>query len=717
MNSQEIQNNVQTVFDNFSKENFIYDFLLAYGISKTSVTRLKKGDFNLSNNDNEILYKNKIFFKTEKTEKLLSTIDAASKDNSILRHNPRFAIVTDYQQLVAKDLKLGTTLDIALNKLSNHFEFFLPLSGSEVYSASNDNEADRNAAYKMADLYDLLREENPDIYNSKHRIHQLNIFLSRLLFCYFAEDTGIFTEESIFTNTLKQHTQDDGSDTHTFLSNLFVRLNTENTQDSADYLAKFPYVNGDLFKDDIEVPVFSFKARKVLIELGELDWKNINPDIFGSMIQAVVVDTDRSKLGMHYTSVNNILKLIKPLFLDELYAAFDKAKDNEKQLQKLIVRLSEVKFFDPACGSGNFLIIVYKEIRILEIKILLRIIELTQPSLFVESTISLSQFYGIEIDDFAHEIAILSLWLAEHQMNQHFEDQLIGYTEEKSIIPLKKSGTIERGNATRLDWKKVCPIAKEKEVYVIGNPPYYGSRKQNQEQKDDLQFVFQRDYKSLDYISIWFYKGARYIGSNNAQMALVSTNSVCQGLLVGLIWKRVLSSSIEISFAYQSFKWINNAKGNAGVTVIIVGLRNLSTKQKYLFEDGLQKEVKNINPYLIEYNTNVIVAKREKPLSNFPKMNFGNMAADDGNLLFTEQEKNDFILQEPRARKYIKEIIAAQEFLNGKRRFCLWLEGVDEREYSKLSLVKERVDKNYKVRLNSSRPKFAKIPHIFAQIT
>jgi hypothetical protein len=252
---------------------------------------------------------------------------------------------------------------------------------------------------------------------------------------------------------------------------------------------------------------------------------------------------------------------------------------------------------------------------------------------------------------------------------------------------------------------------------VIGNPPYYGSRKQNQEQKDDLQFVFQRDYKSLDYISIWFYKGARYIGSNNAQMALVSTNSVCQGLLVGLIWKRVLSSSIEISFAYQSFKWINNAKGNAGVTVIIVGLRNLSTKQKYLFEDGLQKEVKNINPYLIEYNTNVIVAKREKPLSNFPKMNFGNMAADDGNLLFTEQEKNDFILQEPRARKYIKEIIAAQEFLNGKRRFCLWLEGVDEREYSKLSLVKERVDKNYKVRLNSSRPKFAKIPHIFAQIT
>ena len=701
MNSQEIQNNVQTVFDNFSKENFIYDFLLAYGISKTSVTRLKKGDFNLSNNDNEILYKNKIFFKTEKTEKLLSTIDAASKDNSILRHNPRFAIVTDYQQLVAKDLKLGTTLDIALNKLSNHFEFFLPLSGSEVYSASNDNEADRNAAYKMADLYDLLREENPDIYNSKHRIHQLNIFLSRLLFCYFAEDTGIFTEESIFTNTLKQHTQDDGSDTHTFLSNLFVRLNTENTQDSADYLAKFPYVNGDLFKDDIEVPVFSFKARKVLIELGELDWKNINPDIFGSMIQAVVVDTDRSKLGMHYTSVNNILKLIKPLFLDELYAAFDKAKDNEKQLQKLIVRLSEVKFFDPACGSGNFLIIVYKEIRILEIKILQRIIELTQPSLFVESTISLSQFYGIEIDDFAHEIAILSLWLAEHQMNQHFEDQLIGYTEEKSIIPLKKSGTIERGNATRLDWKKVCPIAKEKEVYVIGNPPYLGARSKDA-RKTDMDFVFNelKKYRDLDYIACWFFKGAKYISGLNAKCAFVTTNSICQGQQVPLIWPHIFNKNIEIGFAHQSFKWTNNAKGKAGVTVIIVGLRNVSTEQKYLFKKDSKKAVKNINPYLID-GTDIIVSGRGKPLSNFPKMKFGNMPNDGGGLIFTEEEYEQLIKQFPKSEKFTKLLLGSAEFIKGNKRYCLWIEDEQLEEAIKIPIIANRIERTKIHRLNS----------------
>lgn len=718
MNSQDIQNNIRVVCDDFSKEEFVYHFLLAYGISKTSVTRLKKGDFNLSKNHKEVLYKNKIFFKTEETDKLLSTIDAISKDQSILRHKPRFAIVIDYkyQQLVAQDLKSGATLDIKLDELPSHFEFFLPLAGSEVYSAPNDNEADRNAAYKMAELYDLLREKNPKIYDSKQHTHHLNIFLSRLLFCYFSEDTGIFKEESIFTNTLVQHTQDDGSDTHDFLHKLFAKLNTEKTQDSSDYLENFPYVNGDLFKDKIEIPIFSFRARKVLIELGDLDWKNINPDIFGSMIQAVVIDTDRSNLGMHYTSVTNILKLIKPLFLDELDEVFEKAKDSEKQLQKLIVRLSTIKFFDPACGSGNFLIITYKEIRILEIKILQRIIELTQASLFVESAISLSQFYGIEIDDFAHEIAILSLWLAEHQMNQYFEGQLEGYTKEKSIIPLKKSGTIEQGNATRLDWKEVCPITKDEEVYIVGNPPYYGSRKQNQEQKDDLQFVFQKNYKSLDYISIWFYKGARYIEGNNAKIALVSTNSVCQGLLVGLIWNRVLSLNIEIGFAYRSFKWTNNAIGNAGVTVIIVGLRNTSKKPKYLFKDNLQKEVKNINSYLVE-STNTIITKKENPLSDFPEMNFGNMAADNGNLLFTEQEKNDFVSQEPEAIKYIKEVIAAQEFLNGKRRFCLWLEGVDKNEYSKLPLVKKRVDKNYEVRLNSSRPQLAKIPHLFAQIT
>jgi len=561
-----------------------------------------------------------------------------------------------------------------------------------------------------------LREENPTIYHSKESIHHLNIFLSRLLFCYFAEDTGIFEEESIFTDTLAQHTAADGSDTHIFLSELFKRFNAKSSDGFAAYLAKFPYVNGGLFRDDIEVPRFSAKARKVLIELGGLDWRNINPDIFGSMIQAVVIDEYRSDLGMHYTSVPNILKLIRPLFLDALYEEFEKSKGGVKKLQNLLKRISKIKFFDPACGSGNFLIITYKEIRVLEVKILQQIIELEQSHLLIDSVISLEQFYGIEIDDFAHEIAILSLWLAEHQMNQYFEEQLSGYTEAKSIIPLKQSGTIVQGNATRIEWKEVCPINETDEVYVIGNPPYLGSRRQNKEQKDDLKFVFQKDYKSLDYISAWFYKGARYIEGYNAKCAFVSTNSICQGEQVAITWNRILNEKIEIDFAYQSFKWKNNAKGNAGVTVIIVGLRNVSNKPKYLFKDKFKKEAKNINPYLVEAS-NIIVQKQEKPISNFPEMNFGNMPADNGNLLFTEEEKKEFLKKEPKAEKWIKPILSAHEFLNGKNRYCLWLEDAPKEEYEKLPLVKERVDNNYKVRINSSRPHLADIPHLFAQIT
>ncbi|MCL6218589.1 class I SAM-dependent DNA methyltransferase [Zunongwangia pacifica] len=716
MNSKEIQQNVQVLLDNFTEEEFIYDFLIAYGTSKSVTTRLKKGDFNLSKVDGEVLYKKKIFFKVEETSKLLSSIDTISKDERILKHKPRFAILTDYDQLVAKDLRLGTTRDIKLKELVNHFDFFLPLAGSEVYNSSNDNQADRDAAYKMALLYDYLREENPDIYKSKESIHNLNIFLSRLLFCFFAEDTEIFEEESIFTDTLAQHTNGNGSDTHDFLNDLFKRLNTKKADGFPAYLQKFPYVNGGLFNDTISSPHFSAKARKILIELGELQWKDINPDIFGSMIQAVVIDEYRSDLGMHYTSVPNILKLIKPLFLDELYEEFEKYENNVSQLRKLINRISKIKFFDPACGSGNFLIITYKEIRVLEIKILKQIIDLTPNPQLEFTQIRLSQFYGIEIDDFAHEMAILALWLAEHQMNRIFEEQLFDYGKSEPILPLKQAGQIQQGNATRVDWKEVCPSRSNDEIYIVGNPPYYGSRKQNEEQKDDLKLIFKTNYKSLDYISAWFYKGANYINGFNAKCAFVSTNSICQGLLVSITWNRILTEKIEIDFAHQSFKWTNNAKGNAGVTVIIVGLRNSSSKPKHLFTGNLKKEVKNINPYLVEAS-NIVVTKREKTLSKFPEMNFGNMPADGGNLLFTQEEKNEFLNKEPNAEKWIKPIISAHEFLNGNNRYCLWLEDIKEDEYSKLPLVKERVDNNYNVRIKSSRPQLAEVPHLFAQIT
>jgi len=746
MKPREIKDKLSALVNNTDKENFIYDFLMAFGISKNAITRLRKGDSNLSKKEGEILYKNKIFFKEEVAENLLDAIDEASKDDKILKHNPRFIMVTDYETIVAVDVRLKANKRFSFSELPEQADFFLPLSGAEIYKVSTNNKADRDAAYQLGRLYEILVNDNPDwLANGSHH---LNLFLSRLLFCFFAEYTGIFEIESIFTETLVNNTNEDGSDVDQFLNTLFKKLNSK-TGDFPEYLHSFPYVNGGLFKDEIISPKFSKKARQILIDSGELNWSEINPDIFGSMIQAVADPEQRSNLGMHYTSVENILKLIKPLFLDKLEEEFEKNMENPKGLEKLILRLSKIKFFDPACGSGNFLIITYKELRFLEVKIIQRLIELenaeielkvqtrlnfkggditeipaTQKKIdfsghqskFYFPQIQLTQFYGIEIKDFAHEMAILSLWLAEHQMNLYFDEKLEGFGKSEPILPLKQAGNIVAGNAARKNWEEVCPKNEGDEIYIIGNPPYLGSRNQDAEQKSDMEFVFRKDYKNLDYVSIWFYKGAKFIENCNAQLAFVSTNSICQGLLVALTWPRILNDNIEISFAHQSFKWTNNAIGNAGVTVIIVGLRNKSTKPKYLYNNNIRREAKNINAYLLDVQ-DIYINSLNQPLSKFPPMNFGNMPADGGYLLFTEEEKALFIEKEPDSEKWFKELISAHEFLNGKKRYCLWLEDLDKKELNDLPNVKERVNKVYNERLNSSRPQLAEIPHLFAQIT
>ncbi len=692
MNSKEIEQNVNQLFENFSKEEFIFNLLLAYGTSKTSITRLKKGDYNLSKIEGEILYKRKVFFKEGDGDKLLSSIEAHSKEDRILKHNPRFIILTDYKTFVAKDLKLGRNLDIGVQELPKYFDFFLPLAGSEVYNSKNDNKADREAAYKMAELYDELRSANLDIYSSKETVHGLNIFLSRLLFCFFAEDTGIFEEESIFTNTLVQHTADNGSDTHIFLDDLFRRLNSKNGDLFPTYLARFPYVNGGLFKDSIESPIFNFKARKILVELGGLQWQEINPDIFGSMIQAVVLPEDRGDFGMHYTSVPNILKLIKPLFLDELYEEFENCK-TILQLRKLILRISKINFFDPACGSGNFLIITYKEVRKLEVEILKRIVAMEGEFLFVHSEIKLTQFYGIEIVDFAHEIAILSLWLAEYQMNQYFEYHLDGYTEHESIIPLKKSGTIVRGNAARIDWKDVCPIGEDDEVYIIGNPPYLGSFLQNKEQKEDLAITCRnfKSYKDLDYISIWFIKASSSIQKMNSKVAFVTTNSICQGEQVGLLWPHIFKKNLEISFAYKSFKWTNNAKGNAGVYCTIIGLANVSNEQKKLYDENIYTFTKNINPYLTS-GSSVIISKRTKPISEIPLMSYGSKIVDNGHLIFTAEEKQALINKYPKSISLFKKLVGSAEFIRGFERWILYIKNEDLEFAQTIPDIQERLN-------------------------
>ncbi|ODS88321.1 MAG: DNA methyltransferase [Chryseobacterium sp. SCN 40-13] len=750
MTSKETEQHLESLIQNLNPSEFIYDFLLAFGFPKASVSRLKKGDFNRSKVAGEILYKGKIFFKEGQTGNMLFEVEELSKDPRILKENPRIIFLTDYKNVVAKDLRTKVNREFPIADLPKYRDFFVPITGAEIYKSTNDNKADRDASYALANFYDIVVQDNPELY--KGDSHSLNILLSRLLFCFFAEDTGIFEKEGMFTDALANNTAENGSDLDVFFKDLFAKLNSRKS-DHPSAVKDFPYVNGGLFKDEIKIPKFSKKSRDILLDCGNLNWDEINPDIFGSMIQAVADPQERSGLGMHYTSVPNILKLIKPLFLDELYEEFEKNRENAKNLEKLLIRLSDIKFFDPACGSGNFLIITYKELRLLEIKIIQQLIDIENEYAEAQITaqtkmnfsgkgdtgaipptqqkinfggkqakiyypqIQLSQFYGIEIKDFAHEMAILSLWLAEHQMNKVFVDQLEGFGQTDPILPLKESGKITLGNAATYDWEKACPKEANDEIYIIGNPPYLGSRNQDAEQKKDMELVFRKDYKSLDYVTIWFYKGAKYIEGINAKLAFVSTNSICQGLLVALTWPRILNENIEINFAYQSFKWINNAKGNAGVTVIIVGLsnKNRTLKSKYLFNDKIKKEAKNINAYLLDSN-DIIITGRSKPLSKFPEMLFGNMPNDGGNLLFDEKEYEEFIDRYPQAKDFTKKYIGGSDFLNGKTRYTLWISEENLEAARDISEISERLQKVYDQRIEStekSTREKAKTPHQF----
>lgn len=690
MNSLQVEKNLEYLIENFSKEEFIFDLLLAYGVPKATVTLLKKGKHNLSKKDGQIVLKKKLFFQEIEKEDLHVTIDNLQKENSTMKHEPRFIIVTDYKTLLAVDTKTKEQLDIEIKNIAKYYDFFLPWAGIEKHRHKSENPADRKAAEKMAKLYDVILAENS--IDDEKRTHDLNVFLSRLLFCFFAEDTDIF-EEKIFTNSIASHTQLDGSDLDIYLDTLFDVLNTQETSSYPKYLQKFPYVNGGLFAKKHWIPKFSSKSRKIIVECGELNWAEINPDIFGSMMQAVTHPGQRASLGMHYTSVPNIMKVIEPLFLNELKDEFEKYRDNKKKLKELLGRITRIKFFDPACGSGNFLIIAYKELRRLEMKI---IKELNMLSL---SGIHLDQFYGIEIDDFAHEIAKLSLYLAEHQMNVEFFREI---GRINPTLPLKVGGNIACENATRVDWEKICSKDHGDEVYVLGNPPYQGARKQSSEQKDDIKFVFNGldKYKNLDYIACWLYKGAQYIKNTKGKLAFVSTNSICQGEQVELLWPPLLGLNLEIDFAHLSFKWSNNAKANAGVSVIIIGLRNISNEKKYIYEDNKVKSVNNINPYLIN-GSNLVIPKRKNSISGLPKISFGNMPNDGGSLIVSADDKASMILKYPNSRKFIRKLIGSDEFINSSERWCLWIGAEDLQEAMQIPEIAQRIEMSKKHRLNS----------------
>jgi hypothetical protein len=714
MNISQIEEKVKALIENVDYKDFLFNLLECYGKPKASITRLKmvgKGSYNLSKNPDEILWKKQVFFKLTSSDKLLSLIDEMKHEDVVEKHQPRFIIAINSTHLLAIDTKTEDTLDVALAELNKKFDFFLPWAGLEKAQAQNENPADVKAAEKMAKLFDLLRDNNPAI--TKQEIHAQNVFLSRILFCYFAEDTGIF-EPNLFTNHVASHTVEDGSDLDDYLGKVFDVMNQEHRDGLPAYLTDFPYVNGGLFADKLPIPKFNRKSRAMLIECGsDLNWSEINPDIFGSMIQAVVHPDQRGNMGMHYTSVPNIMKVIEPLFLNELKEEFEKHADNKNKLELLLLRLEHLKIFDPACGSGNFLIIAYKELRQLEMEIFKRLQEISKEGLIPLSRIRLSQFYGIELDDFAHEVAILSLWLAEHQMNMKFK-ATFGHCSP--ALPLKSSGNVVCANATRISWNDVCPYRGGDEVYILGNPPYLGAMRQTDEQTDDLKVALGSCYASIDYIFAWFFKGAGYIKEKNARLAFVSTNSICQGEQVALGWPHLLSDGLEIDFCHTGFKWENNAKNKAAVIVIVIGMRNESPQPKYHISSGFVNGVKNINAYLAVAD-NVYVSSRSRPISNVADMCFGNMPADGGQLLLGENERESLLAADPSAAKFVKELISAKEFLNGQKRWCIWLDGISQQEIEAHPLIIERVDRLREIRKASSRPQLASIPHLFAQIT
>lgn len=729
MNIAQIEESIKALIcglldDQIDQDAFIYHLLLAYGHRKQSVTRLHSGERNMASKSNEplhdkVIWKRHLYFKQIKGSSLYDEIDQMRKEKLVATNKIRFVIVTNFDQLLAVDTKTSDSLDINLDELPKQFDFFLPWAGMEKAVYQGENPADVKAAEKMAKLFDLIKGDNFDESNREdtEELHSVNVFLTRLLFCFFAEDTEIFSDNQ-FSLAIQSHTKKDGSDLSDYLNRLFAVLNTAYSErgELPDYLANFPYVNGGLFSDDIPSPVFSAKSRRMLIECGsELDWSDINPDIFGSMIQAVVHPDQRGGMGMHYTSVTNIMKVIEPLFLNDLYEELEKVESSATKLQKLQQRLGEIKIFDPACGSGNFLIIAYKEFRKLEMELLKRLQELelekTGQISQTFSVIKLSQFYGIELDDFAHEVAILSLWLAEHQMDVEFKTE---FGDCAPSLPLTRGGNVVCGNSARLIWQNVC--STDGEVYVLGNPPYLGSRRQSDEQKEDLKSTFGKSYKSLDYISLWFKKGSEYVKGNNVKLAFVSTNSICQGEQVALLWPSVLNDGIEIGFGYTGFKWQNSARSNAAVIVVIVSLQNETQSEKTLFSNEYARKVDNINPYLAAGKTHYIHSEQDS-ISLFPEMNFGNMPADGGKLLFTPEEKSSFIESDPRSKKWIKPLISAREYLNGKERYCLWLQDYSEDDYLEIPSIAKRVEELRVIRENSSRPKLAAIPHLFAQIT
>ncbi|MBV8658198.1 MAG: class I SAM-dependent DNA methyltransferase [Burkholderiales bacterium] len=722
MNAVEIEAAISDLaLQPFDANEFPYAFLAAFGNKETTLKRLRTGNNNASDVRGGVLQRNNIHIAVCDAGTVGETLKALRSSPATAKARAKFILSTDGQTLEAEELAAGETVACDYPDFPNHFGFFLPLAGISTIKEIKDNPIDVRATGRLNKLYVELLSENPDWATSERR-HDMNHFMARLIFCFFAEDTDIFNGEGLFTHTVEQMSERDGSNTHEVLQAIFRAMNIKIAErDSAEprlpnWANGFPYVNGGLFSGNTDVPRFTRMARTYLLHAGNLNWKQINPDIFGSMIQAVADDEERGALGMHYTSVPNILKVLNPLFLDDLRAQLAEAGDNERKLLNLRKRMARIRVFDPACGSGNFLVIAYKQMREIEAEINRR---RGEPHL--RSEIPLTNFRGIELRDFPAEIARLALIIAEFQCDVLYRGQKDALAE---FLPLDSQNWIICGNALRWDWLSICPPTgadvrlvtddlfgvpvKQAEIdfeneggetYICGNPPYVGRKYQTEEQKIELKAVFKgrtKDTLSLDYVTGWFIKAADYMAKTVADAAFVTTNSICQGIQVSVMWPPIFDDGVGIRFAYQSFKWANLAAHNAGVTVVIVGLskKKGTTKRLYIVDDGPTasiRETVNINPYLVP-SADVFVLPRTKVPDDRTPMQFGNHPYYANELMLEHEDAQALVREAPLASKFIRPLYGSKEYISGTPRSCIWITEDMVAEARKISPILERIE-------------------------
>ncbi|NLY15450.1 MAG: class I SAM-dependent DNA methyltransferase [Gammaproteobacteria bacterium] len=616
------------------------------------------------------------------------------------RDLPRYVLVSDFARLRLHDLDEQQSYEFPLSELHQNVQLFGFIAGYQTHKIQEQDPVNIEAAERMGKLHDQMREVG-------YSGHELEVYLVRLLFCLFAEDTGIFQRQQL-QEFIEERTREDGSDLAQQLSALFQVLNTptdKRFKNLDEQLAAFPYINGQLFAEILPIASFDSAMRRSLLDCCALDWGRISPAIFGSLFQSIMDKTARRNLGAHYTSEGNILKLIKPLFLDELWTEFERYKNNPRKLQEFQLKLRQLTFLDPACGCGNFLVIAYRELRLLELAVLRALRASDQLALDVSSLIQVDvdQFFGIEIEEFPAQIAQVALWLMDHQMNLLVSEEFGAYFAR---IPLHTSGTIVHGNALQLDWNDV--ISAQKLSYILGNPPFVGAKFMDANQRADVALVFEgiKNAGLLDFVAAWYVKALEMMQGTDIRCAFVSTNSISQGEQVGVLWGWMLEQNAKIFFAHRTFAWSNEARGKAAVHCVIIGfaLHDISPKTIFEYEDikgePLAIEVKNINPYLVDA-ANTILTNRRRPLCDIPEIGIGNKPIDGGNYLFTAEEKDEFLLKEPAAAPYFRRWLGAHEFLNGYHRYCLWLGDASPADLKKMPEVLKRIDAVRQVRLDS----------------